>query len=117
MSQNQFADDMSLECYNITLRPRREAEYVNEVFMLSAGVVAVSGSRSFQSAEQELPFSSPAAIGQNTRARTMCEQALRQGRLFQLERWRTVFDTNVSSRANAAMWGLGLLELCFWLYG
>jgi hypothetical protein len=47
----------------------------------------------------------------------MCDQPVRQNKLFQLERWWTVFDTNGSARANAAYVGLGLLELRFRPYG
>ena len=38
----------------------------------------------------------------------MCKQALRQNRPFQLERLRTGFATNGSSRANAAYVGFGI---------
>jgi hypothetical protein len=54
------------------------------------------------------PFISRPRSGHEPRARTMCEQALRQNRPFQLERLRTVFDTNGSSRANAACVGFGI---------
>jgi hypothetical protein len=63
------------------------------------------------------PFVSRPSSGHDTRVRTMCEQALRHVRLFQLERWRMVFDPNSSSRAMQFMKSLGLLGTDPKLYG
>ena len=41
-------------------------------------------------------------------ARTRFEHAFHLGKLFQLERWRTVFGAIGSSRANAAYLGFGI---------
>jgi hypothetical protein len=38
----------------------------------------------------------------------MAAQAFRQGKLFHLEHWRTVFGANGPSRANAAYLGFGI---------
>jgi hypothetical protein len=63
------------------------------------------------------PFVSRSSSGRDTRVRTMCEEALRQVRLFQLERWRMVFAPNSSSRAMQFMNSLELLGTDPKLYG